>query len=82
MRRDFPEKDYATRDDNPVVSFHEIRAPEEVYLEPLDFPPGTARVVRSRDGQRTGGIQLPRSSRVKRAVARPRRASPRRKGEQ
>ena len=72
LRRDFPEEDYAvfcTRDDNPIVRFHKIRAPDDLYYDPLRFPPGTVLMIRSRDGRRTGGIEPPRSSRPKRKTA-------------
>jgi hypothetical protein len=72
LRRDFPDEDYAvfcTRDDNPIVRFHRIRVPDDYYYDPLCYPPGTVLMIRSRDGRRTGGINVSRSSKPKRKVA-------------
>jgi hypothetical protein len=72
LRRDAPDEDYAvycTRDDNPIVRFHKIREPDDVYFDPATHPAGTVLMIRSRDGRRTGRIDPPSSSRPKRIAA-------------
>jgi hypothetical protein len=65
LRRDFPEDEYAvfcTRDDNPIVRFHKIRAPDDIYFNPLDHPTGTVLMIRSHDGRHIGEIRPPSAS--------------------
>jgi hypothetical protein len=63
LHQDFPREDFAvfcTRDDNPIVTFHKIRADGQLWMDVAHWPvPGAALLIRSRDGSTRGCDRAP-----------------------